>query len=273
MVSSITRQDIVPFLKWAGGKRWLIDTRPDFFDVEYERYVEPFLGGAAVYFKLQPQDAILTDSNSDLINTYHAVCEAPNLVRRYLANHQAKHNKEYYYKIRSSVPKSMASRAAKFIYLNRTCWNGLYRVNLKGTFNVPIGTKTQVVLPSDDFQGLSKLLRGASLGCCDFEETISQCGTGDLVFCDPPYTVKHNFNGFVKYNENLFSWEDQVRLRDTVKSASRRGAKVIVTNAYHSCLRHLYQGIGKIYKVERASVISGKSSSRGRYEEMVVVCG
>lgn len=164
------------------------------------------------------------------------------------------------------------SRAAQFIYLNRTCWNGLYRVNLEGKFNVPIGTKQNVILETDDFEATSRLLVGAELVCGDFEKVISRAGENDFVFVDPPYTVKHNYNGFIKYNESIFSWDDQVRLRDSVKTASNRGAKVLVTNACHESIRDIYEDIGELIVLDRASVIAGKSTARGRYEEMVIKC-
>ncbi|MCP4319948.1 MAG: hypothetical protein GY789_29200 [Hyphomicrobiales bacterium] len=112
-----------------------------------------------------------------------------------------------------------------------TCWNGLYRVNRKNEFNVPIGTKTNVVLANDDFHGTSRALLGADILCQDFEATLDGTGPNDFVFVDPPYTVKHNFNGFLKYNDKIFSWSDQLRLRDVVLRAVRRGAFVLVTNA------------------------------------------
>jgi DNA adenine methylase len=263
---------VSPFLKWAGGKRWLVDTHTGYFDVEFERFVEPFLGSAAVYFHLAPTSALLSDSNHQLIETYNAIQEDYSRVVRHLRRHSRRHSKEYYYETRNGNPRNEFTRAAKFIYLNRTCWNGLYRVNLSGEFNVPVGSKTSVLLPTDDFESVSSLLDSAEVVSCDFEETLERTGKGDFVFVDPPYTVKHNHNGFVKYKESLFSWDDQIRLRDCVSDAIDRGAKVLVTNAYHHSVKQLYKGLGKIKKVQRASLISGKASARGKYEEMIVKC-
>lgn len=260
-----------PFLKWAGGKRWLA-AYPSYFDVQYDRYVEPFLGSGAIFFQLKPKRALLADTNSSLIEAYSSIKHDWRKVHRHLRLHHKLHSRNYYYKIRSRECKNSYTRAAQFIYLNRTCWNGLYRVNLDGKFNVPIGTKTSVLLPTDDFNATAKLLKGARLDSCDFEQILKKCGNGDFVFVDPPYTVKHNHNGFVKYNESLFSWEDQLRLRNCVELAVSRGAKVLVMNAYHSSVRDLYKGIGEMTKLERSSVISGKSSARGKYEEMLVKC-
>ena len=264
-------QNLLPFLNWAGGKRWLTK-HPAFFDIKYDRYIEPFLGSGAIFFRLCPTKAILSDSNSDLIEAYSAIKEDWQRVHRNLKRHSANHSDDYYYDVRASHCRNKFTRAAKFIYLNRTCWNGLYRVNLEGRFNVPVGTKKNVLLPTDDFETVAKRLRKVKLVACDFECTIAKAGCGDFVFVDPPYTVKHNHNGFVKYNESMFSWDDQLRLRDSVELGVSRGAKVLVTNACHDSVRNIYRGVGKITKLKRASVISGKASSRGKYNEMIVEC-
>jgi DNA adenine methylase len=161
-------------------------------------------------------------------------------------------------------------RAARFIYLNRTCWNGLYRVNKKGEFNVPIGTKSSVILEGDDFELVSKALKSATITTCDFETTIDKAGRGDFIFIDPPYTVKHNLNGFIKYNENIFSWQDQVRLKKSISDAVEKGAFVLVTNANHKSIKELYKGSGEMIALNRASVIAGKSEARGTYSELAI---
>lgn len=264
--------NLPPFLKWAGGKRWLVDSREDLFEVPHNRFVEPFLGSGAVFFHLQPESAILSDQNGDLINAYNAIKTSWRKVAEHLARHQKKHDKEYYYKIRSSCPRSLEGKAAKFIYLNRTCWNGLYRVNLKGRFNVPIGTKNSVLLQSDNFEGVATALKNVELLKADFEETIDATSQGDFVFIDPPYTVQHNHNGFVKYNERLFSWEDQIRLRDSIVRSIGRGAKILLTNAAHDCVLDLYEGIGEVITLSRNSVISGKVIGRGQFDEVAIKC-
>jgi DNA adenine methylase len=263
---------LIPFLKWAGGKRWLVEKHSSFLNDNYERFIEPFLGSGAVFFSLQPETALLCDKNEQLIETYSAIKENWPAVIKHLKQHHRLHCKEYYYSQRSKHLRTAETRAAQFIYLNRTCWNGLYRVNLDGKFNVPIGTKKNVILETDDFEAVAKLLSGAELICGDFEEVISRAAVNDFVFVDPPYTVKHNYNGFIKYNESIFSWDDQVRLRDSVKAAASRGAKVLVTNACHESIRDIYEDIGELIVVDRASVIAGKSAARGRYEEMVIKC-
>lgn len=133
------------------------------------------------------------------------------------------------------------------------------------------GQKKNVVLESDNFQKISSLLKSSELHASDFEVTINQAGEGDFVFVDPPYTIKHNHNGFIKYNENLFSWDDQIRLKDSIDRAVSRGAKVLVTNAAHSSIEELYQQYTK-HQLSRSNVLAGKAQFRGRYEELVVQC-
>ncbi len=242
---------------------------PDLFPKTFNNYLEPFLGGGAIFFHLQPEKAILSDVNLELIETYLAVQLNWPLVLRYLKAHQKSHSKNYYYQVRSQKPTALATKAARMLYLNRTCWNGLYRVNLAGKFNVPIGTKTNVLLDSDNFQETSNALKRADLCNCDFESTINRAGDKDFIFVDPPYTVKHNYNGFLKYNETLFSWEDQLRLKTAIDRAVKRGAMVLVTNAAHSSIRELYSDYQQI-ELSRKNVLSGKPEFRGRYEELAI---
>ncbi|HDS1566378.1 Dam family site-specific DNA-(adenine-N6)-methyltransferase [Stenotrophomonas maltophilia] len=235
------------------------------------QYIEPFLGSGAMYFGLRPARAILSDSNKELVDTYRAIAGDWNKVRLRLAEHDRLHCSEYYYRVRASRPTSEAGRAAKFIYLNRTCWNGLYRVNKQGVFNTPIGTKTRAILDSDDFEAVSKLLRFADLEDGDFEAQIDKAGAGDFVFADPPYTVRHQYNGFIKYNEQLFSWADQERLRSALFRAKNRGAVVMCTNADHASVRELYQGDFRIFSLARYSAIAGAGGVRGKYAEIAAI--
>lgn len=259
-----------PFLKWAGGKRWFVANYSHILPKKFNRYIEPFLGSGAVFFYLQPKRAILGDINPDLINTYQAIKENWKLVYRYLREHHNNHCHKYYYKVRESKPRSMESRAARFVYLNRTCWNGLYRVNLKGIFNVPIGTKSSVIFEDDNFEKVSKLLSRTKLYAHDFEKLIDRANKDDLVFVDPPYTVRHNHNAFIKYNEKLFSWDDQSRLYFALKRAKNRGARIVGTNAFHQCIRDLYDEAFDSVEVTRNSPISSKASTRKNFEELVI---
>lgn len=260
-----------PFLKWAGGKRWLMTSHKDYFPSEYNRYIEPFVGSGAVYFTISPDQAILSDSNSLLIDTYKAIQENWERVVKTLKKHHQSHNKEYYYQIRSQKTKNIFTTAAKFIYLNRTCWNGLYRVNKQGQFNVPIGTKTNVLLDSDNFKEISSVLKKATIYNSDFETIIDMAQEDDLIFADPPYTVKHDNNGFIKYNEVLFEWKDQIRLKDALSRAKQRGAKIISTNAHHDSILDLYKGDFMLKTVDRKSVIAGSSKARGRCQEYLII--
>lgn len=261
---------LTPFLRWAGGKRWLMDNHADLFKTEYNRYIEPFLGSGAVFFSILPEKAILSDLNSELIDTYNAIKNDWETVQKYLNIHHKNHSKRYYYVIRAFTPRSPATKAARFIYLNRTCWNGLYRVNLEGKFNVPIGTKNKVILATDNFEGISKSLKNAKILHSDFEDTIDGAEEGDLVFVDPPYTVNHNLNGFVQYNEKIFSWHDQIRLRNCIERALDRGVKVLMTNANHKSVSQIYEDIGNHYTFERNSKISANASFRGLTDELIV---
>lgn len=260
-----------PFLKWAGGKRWLFTAELLRSLPAFDRYIEPFVGGGAGFFALSPRNAIISDCNSDLIRVYKVVRDHPLLLAKSLYRHQLAHNSIYYYHVRESAPSDLVEQASRFLYLNRTCWNGLYRLNKNGIFNVPIGTKSAIYLGDDEFVTHSFALRNTEITSCDFEKIVDRASIGDLVFLDPPYTVKHNMNGFVKYNESIFSWEDQVRLRDAALRAVSRGSSIIVTNADHSSIRELYRDFGTHHTVERSSVISGKASGRAKTTELMVL--
>jgi len=256
------REPITPFLKWAGGKRWLLEKLRSDLPKKFGTYYEPFLGGGAIFFGLRPDRAVLSDINTDLIQTYEAIRDDWRLVRRYLVAYSKAHSKKIYYEERQLDSRSRFKNAARLIYLNRVCWNGLYRVNLKGEFNVPLGTKTEVLLATDDFSATSSALNNAKLLNWDFEKTISIAEKGDFVFIDPPYITAHNSNGFIKYNEKLFGWNDQLRLRDTIASAKRRGVKILMSNADHPSIEQLYSELGATVSVPRSSVIAGSSRHR-----------
>ena len=260
-----------PFIKWAGGKRWLVGNSSFEIPSYTGQYIEPFLGGGAVFFHLQPEKAILSDINPKLIEVYIAVRDNWQRVESELQDLQRQHCTRFYYKERSRKRRKPYTRAAQFLYLNRTCYNGLYRENLTGQFNVPIGTKDKIIFDEENFEEISKTLKHSKILSCDFEETIAKAKNGDLIFADPPYTTAHNLNGFVKYNQRIFSWKDQIRLRNAIVAAVNRGAKVMLTNADHSSVRELYQGEGKYRSLERATVISGKSAFRQNTTEALYV--
>jgi len=260
-----------PFLKWPGGKRWFVSHHLDVFPKNYNRYIEAFTGSASVFFALRPKNAILCDSNEELMATYRAVKSRSGKVVAALKLHADKHSDTYYYKVRDEAPKDAIARAARLIYLNRTCFNGIYRVNRKGQFNVPRGSKDAVLMESDDFSSIASALRKAQLIAGDFSAAIDQATEGDLVFADPPYTVRHNNNGFLNYNEKIFSWSDQIRLADCLARAMERGAFVVSTNANHDSVRELYTERGfRCRTTSRFSAISGTGKDRGQYEELII---
>lgn len=264
------KRNCVPFLKWAGGKRWLVNHCLHLVPAEIKTYIEPFLGSGAMYFALQPARAILADVNHELIQTYLAIKGDWKSVAKAIRKHHVRHSRDYYYRVRSSSPTELSERAARLVYLNRTCWNGLYRVNRQGQFNVPVGTKTQVCLATDDFEQVHRLLSGASLVRADFERVIKMAKSGDFLFVDPPYTTLHSENGFVKYNEKLFSWSDQVRLHDCLMQAQKRGAFFIATNADHHSIRQLYCEGFRVRSVRRASLIAADSDHRQSVRELLI---
>lgn len=260
-----------PFLNWAGGKRWLAGNYAEYFYNIDERFIEPFVGSGAIFFARKPQNAILSDSNERLIETYKAIRDDYANVLRHLKIHDANHCKEYYYLLRKRNCTKPYTRAAQFIYLNRTCFNGLYRVNQNGIFNVPIGTKKNVIQYDDDFRLWSDALKNTCLYVQDFEQTILMAKKGDFIYADPPYTVRHNNNGFLKYNEHIFSWSDQERLAHILNEANEKGVRILVSNADHESIRSLYENDGWIIdKVKRFSGIAAASNNRKGITEILI---
>lgn len=260
-----------PFLKWPGGKRWFVSNFSQIFPQEYNTYFEPFLGGGSAFFYLMPQHAIISDINRDLINTYRVMAKSPIQLRLLLEEHQVNHSADHYYTVRNTVPDTAIARAARFIYLNRTCFNGMYRVNRNGEFNVPIGTREHFIDDVDRFEEYSQVLKNAHIRSQDFVKTIRSAGAGDLIFADPPYTIAHNQNSFIKYNERLFSWTDQTRLLNALVRAKDRGAIIIATNALYPQLEEMYRENGfYTHTLSRFSSISGVADGRKQQEELLI---
>ena len=267
----MNKKTVTPFLKWPGGKRWLIAAYSELLPKKFDRYIEPFLGSGSVFFHFQPQHALLGDINEELIETYQGIKENWEALRQLLQLHQEKHNSDYYYQMRESTPQTSIERAARFIYLNRTCFNGIYRVNFRGKFNVPKGGRDSFLLASDDFEGVSKALANTEIRKSDFEDLINEAKSNDFVFADPPYTVTHNKNGFIKYNEKLFSWKDQRRLADALNRARDRGVKIVSTNANHDQIQELYRERNfHLTTVSRFSSISADPQKRKQFEELII---
>lgn len=259
------------FLKWAGGKNWFVRHQIHRIPQQFNRYIDPFLGGGSLYFYLEPQKAIINDINEELITTYRAIKNNWQDVERILKIHAHKHNQEYYYLIRKRNTRKDTTTAARMIYLNRTCFNGIYRVNTNGNFNVPIGTHKNVLLPTDQFQRRSTILQNAHIMCGDFEPVINLAEYNDFLFCDPPYAVINEEHRFVGYTQQTFDWNDQVRLANALEQARIRGVKIIMTNVNHSEIRRLYLNNNfQLEEVTRFSSISGKKKGRQQYSELIV---
>ena len=259
------------FLKWAGGKNWFIKTQSHRLPTEYKRYIDPFLGGGSVFFYMEPKESILSDVNEELIHTYQAIKQDWKKLDSKLKEHAKKHNNDYYYEIRGKRPREITSIAARMIYLNRTCFNGIYRVNRNGEFNVPRGSKDTVILGLENFEQRSELLKNADIRCCDFEDTINEAKAGDFLFCDPPYAIQEE-QSFVGYTKDLFDWDDQIRLSNALDRARKRKVKILLTNVNHPSVRALYEEKEGFVldEVTRYSSISGKSGGRRQYSELIV---
>lgn len=264
------KQAEAPFLRWAGGKRWLV---PEILKLvastEFAGYHEPFLGGGSVFFALKPGGEVrLSDLNTDLITVYRRVRDNPSGVADRLARYE--NTSDCYYRARATKPTTDDDLAARFIYLNHTSYNGIYRVNLKGEYNVPYGNRANTRIPDHvSLKDVSERLQGVELHGRSFEFSLGDVKEGDLVFLDPPYTVAHNNNGFVKYNQHLFSFEDQKLLAKSIKEISERGASFILTNAAHKSIDELFSPLGRKMTVARRNVIGGVNASRGRADEYV----
>lgn len=257
-----------PFLRWAGGKRWLVPQILRLLNGRaIGRYHEPFLGGGSIFFGLTATAEVhLSDLNSDLIEVYQTVKERPREVASRLSSYQ--NTADDYYIARAAKPLDQTDRAARFIYLNHTSYNGIFRVNLKGEYNVPFGNRKSISMPDEEsLVRVAHHLSNASLAASDFGSALTHVQAGDLVFLDPPYTVAHNNNGFVKYNQQLFSFDDQERLAHEIERISGLGAKYILTNAAHSSIEKLFSPLGERVTVSRRNVIGGKKASRGRADE------
>jgi len=268
MIESFTKPK--PFLRWAGGKTWFLKELSKYIPENgFNNYIEPFVGGGSVFFHLNPNTAFLSDLNSELTDTYNVLKEDVESLILELMKY--KNDMDFYYRIRQEKPKNSIKQAAKFIYLNQTSFNGIYRENLKGEYNVPFGYRKKDFLQPEILRAANKALQSAIITSRDFQESIDNIGEGDLVFIDPPYTVTHNNNGFIKYNAKLFDLDAQHRLSDFIDEVRNRGAYYILTNAAHSEIRNIFQKENDpIIEISRASLIGGKKAKRGLYEEYII---
>lgn len=258
-----------PILRWAGGKNWLLRDLHKFLPSSFNNYHEPFFGGGSVFFYLKPKGkSYLSDKNDDLMNAYCVIRD--NVEEMITILKQFKNTKEAYYKIREQEFHRAVEKTAKFIYLNRFGFNGLYRVNLNGIYNVPYGFKKyKQLFDYERFRRASLLLKKAYLSSEDFEISLKRIEAGDLVFLDPPYTASNVKNGFIKYNEKLFAWRDQKRLASYLEKLIKKGAFFVLTNAKHESVKKLFGSICSPISIERSNVIGGRNAKRGIIEEYI----
>jgi len=260
-----------PLLKWPGGKRNLLKHIYPILPFTFRRYYEPFFGGGALFFALQPQHSSLSDCNLDLINCYKQVRDYPYRVIEKLK--ELNNSESSYYEIRSKVPIEDIDKCVRLIYLTRLSFNGIYRQNFKGEYNVPYGHKTHIE-PCDEpkILSISQALSRATLLCSDFEDTVLDAREGDLIYFDPPYTISKGKSGFIRYNSKIFSWDDQVRLSKVAIQLANRGCSVIVSNANHPSILELYKDFNcKI--IERNSSIAASGQYRGQITECIFYNG
>lgn len=269
--------EAAPFVKWAGGKSALakrvIELVGDRFT---RRYYEPFLGGGAVFFALRPQRAFLSDSNPELVNAYQQVKANVSRVISELEIHRDSHSKAHYYAVRASPPGDPAARAAWFLYLNRTCYNGLWRVNASGRFNVPMGSyKSPRIVDEGKLRAASAALQGAAITRGDFEEVLDaprqRPTLGDVVYFDPPYAPLSETSRFTAYTKECFTERDQRRLATVARELGQRGVKVILSNSETALIRSLYQVPAFVTEVVSMSrAISSLGSGRGKIPELLI---
>lgn len=266
-----------PFIKWAGGKTQIINELSKFIPPNFSNYHEPFLGGGAFFFFLASNQKIkkayLSDLNKELIETYLVVKESPLDLASVLA--QLPITKEFYYKIRSLDPNKLTpiERAARFIYLNKTCYNGLYRVNSQGKFNVPFGRyKKPKIFDLHNLLEVSKALHNAELFCADFEIVLSKAQSNDLVYFDPPYFPISKTANFTTYLSSGFDERDQIRLKEVVLELTNRDVFVILSNSYCDFILNLYKDSKFfIIPISARRSINCKGESRKGVKELIVV--
>jgi DNA adenine methylase len=269
-----------PILKWAGGKRQLLDQIKGLMPTQYNSYFEPFFGGGALLFELVPNKAVISDINKELILVYQTLQEDKSfylLIKR-LKEHEKNHSKEYFYEIRSMDQRAEFStlpnweRAARIIYLNKACFNGLYRVNSKGFFNVPFNGKEKVktfdetnIIGIKEYLSINEIL----ILNADFEKTIIYAKKGDFVYFDPPYDPLTDKLSFTSYSENDFGKEDQKRLARIFKELAGKGVFVMLSNHNTPLIRGLYSEYN-IHIVLAKRMINSDSSKRGDIEEVII---
>ena len=260
-----------PFLKWAGGKTQLLSILRERAPGGFNKYIEPFVGGGALFFSLLPERGAINDSNEELINAYSVIRDTPEELLSELQLHVNK--KDHYYAIRSLDPSTLTSvkRAARFIYLNKTCFNGLHRVNRKGQFNVPFGKyKNPKIADELVIRAVSQVLQNTHIRSSDFEAFLRGVAeSGDFVYLDPPYHPVGKYADFKRYTKDFFGEEDQRRLREVVGWLDKIGCKFMLSNSDAPLMLELYSDY-HIEFVEANRYINCNSSKRGKVREIIV---
>ena len=268
-----------PFVKWAGGKRQIIDKLKQYIPEEYNTYYEPFVGGGALLFELAPKNAVINDFNEELMNVYECLKDSEKFEKmcKELNHHETEHSEEYYYEIRN-IDRDRKKynklvdykRAARTIYLNKACFNGLYRVNSKNEFNVPFGKKEHV--NTYEGQNLGIIcgylnFNNVKLLSVDFEEAVKDAKKGDFIYFDPPYDSDKNI--FTNYTNEGFGKEEQERLAKVFKELDERGCYVMLSNHNTKLINDLYKGYN-IHVIEAKRNINSNGKKRGKVEEVII---
>jgi len=278
----IENRQYQPFVKWVGGKRGLLEQILPLFPKKFNSYYEPFVGGGAVFFELfakgvlEGKEVVLSDINSELINAYNIIKNNPYELISNLENYKNKHSKEFYYQIRELDRQknynnlSDLEKATRFIYLNKTCFNGLYRVNKKGYFNTPIGSyKNPNIADRDTILSASEALQNVTIKQQSFKDVLKFAKKDDLVYFDPPYYPLNETSNFTSYDSNCFLKDEQFELFEIFEKLSNKGVKVVLSNSDTKFIKGLYKGYD-IQIVNANRFINSKSSGRGKITEVLI---
>ena len=271
--------EVPRFVKWAGGKHQLLNQFEPLFPKRFNRYFEPFVGGGAVAFyilqKFKPKEVFLSDINEELINAFNIIKNDVDRLIVELKQHKEYHSansKSYFYEIRKVAPKDLPEleRAARFIYLNRTCFNGLYRVNSSGQFNVPIGSyKNPDVIQEEKLKKISNLLQNVTLKVMSFEKVLNSAQKDDFIYFDPPYYPLKRGKSFTTYTKDKFLEEEQKQLAEVFKKLDKRGCSVMLSNSDMEFVKELYPTYD-ISVVKARRLINSQANGRGEINEIVV---
>ncbi len=259
-----------PFLKWAGGKSRLLPELRRCTPRNFSRYFEPFLGGGAMFFDLVPRSALLGDANPELIRCFKVVAERPEELIQHLEKLVV--TEEEFYTMRAMPPENLddVSRAGRFIYLNKTCYNGLYRVNKRGLFNTPYGRQDGIPLfQAQNIRAASRALQGAQLICCDYKILLEKARKSDFVYVDPPYMPIGKYSDFKRYTSDFFHDADHLALADALRSLHERGCFFLLSNSFQARVAEMYKDFFQI-TVQAPRFVNCKGKGRGKINELLI---